>query len=49
MYPRFLVTVGEDLEPLAVNVRVGQAVDTVAQAGRFVSRTHLCAASAQRR
>ncbi|GAP86360.1 putative 26S proteasome regulatory subunit rpn-1 [Rosellinia necatrix] len=34
MHPRFLVTLGEDLEPLIVNVRVGQAVDVVGQAGR---------------
>ena len=34
MYPRFLVTLDEDLKPLTVNVRVGQAVDIVGQAGR---------------
>jgi 26S proteasome regulatory subunit N1 len=34
MYPRMLVTVDEELKPVAVNVRVGQAVDIVAQAGR---------------
>ncbi|PGH26979.1 26S proteasome regulatory subunit rpn-1 [Polytolypa hystricis UAMH7299] len=34
MHPRFLVTLDEDLKPLTVNVRVGQAVDVVAQAGR---------------
>ncbi|KAL2864672.1 proteasome regulatory particle base subunit RPN1 [Aspergillus lucknowensis] len=34
MYPRFLVTLDEDLQPLPVNVRVGQAVDVVGQAGR---------------
>ncbi|KAK3318521.1 armadillo-type protein [Apodospora peruviana] len=34
MAPRFLVTLGEDLKPLPVNVRVGQAVDVVGQAGR---------------
>lgn len=34
MYPRFLVTLDEDLKPLKVNVRVGQAVDVVGQAGR---------------
>ncbi|KAK6533354.1 proteasome regulatory particle base subunit [Orbilia ellipsospora] len=34
MHPRFLVTLDEDLKPLAVNVRVGQAVDIVGQAGR---------------
>ncbi|ODM17947.1 26S proteasome regulatory subunit rpn-1 [Aspergillus cristatus] len=34
MYPRFLVTLDEDLQPVTVNVRVGQAVDVVGQAGR---------------
>ncbi|CAG9936980.1 unnamed protein product [Clonostachys rosea f. rosea IK726] len=34
MHPRFLVTLNEKLEPLKVNVRVGQAVDVVGQAGR---------------
>lgn len=34
MAPRFLVTLDEDLKPLTVNVRVGQAVDVVGQAGR---------------
>ncbi|KAL4887494.1 armadillo-type protein [Aspergillus karnatakaensis] len=34
MYPRFLITLDEDLQPLPVNVRVGQAVDVVGQAGR---------------
>lgn len=34
MFPRFLVTLDEDLQPLTVNVRVGQAVDVVGQAGR---------------
>lgn len=34
MYPRFLVTLDENLKPLKVNVRVGQAVDVVGQAGR---------------
>ncbi|GAM85056.1 hypothetical protein ANO11243_030590 [Dothideomycetidae sp. 11243] len=34
MYPRFLVTLDEDLKPINVNVRVGQAVDVVGQAGR---------------
>jgi 26S proteasome regulatory subunit N1 len=34
MYPRFLITLDEDLKPLQVNVRVGQAVDVVGQAGR---------------
>ena len=34
MFPRFSVTLNEDLEPVTVNVRVGQAVDVVGQAGR---------------
>ena len=34
MHPRFLVTLDEDLKPIEVNVRVGQAVDVVGQAGR---------------
>ena len=34
MHPRMLVTLDEDLKPLPVNVRVGQAVDVVGQAGR---------------
>ena len=34
MHPRFLVTLDEKLKPLQVNVRVGQAVDVVGQAGR---------------
>ena len=34
MHPRFLVTLDEDLQPLTVNVRVGQAVDVVGQAGK---------------
>jgi 26S proteasome regulatory subunit N1 len=34
MHPRMLQTVDENLEPLAVDVRVGQAVDVVGQAGR---------------
>jgi 26S proteasome regulatory subunit N1 len=34
MHPRFLVTLDEELKPLVVNVRVGQAVDVVGQAGR---------------
>jgi 26S proteasome regulatory subunit N1 len=34
MNPRLLLTVNEDLEPIQVNVRVGQAVETVGQAGR---------------
>lgn len=32
--PRMLVTVDEQLNPVKVNVRVGQAVDTVGQAGK---------------
>ena len=34
MSPRFLITLDEELKPLTVNVRVGQAVDVVGQAGR---------------
>ncbi|EDU42239.1 26S proteasome regulatory subunit RPN1 [Pyrenophora tritici-repentis Pt-1C-BFP] len=34
MAPRFLITLDEELKPLIVNVRVGQAVDIVGQAGR---------------
>jgi 26S proteasome regulatory subunit N1 len=34
MRPRFLITLDEDLKPLPVSVRVGQAVDVVGQAGR---------------
>lgn len=34
MYPRMLMTFDENLKPLPVSVRVGQAVDTVGQAGR---------------
>lgn len=34
MYPRFLITLDEELKPVSVNVRVGQAVDVVGQAGR---------------
>ncbi|KAI8611309.1 armadillo-type protein [Chytriomyces sp. MP71] len=33
-YPRFLMTLDENLKSVAVTVRVGQAVDTVGQAGR---------------
>ncbi|KAJ4379601.1 proteasome regulatory particle base subunit [Didymella sp. IMI 355093] len=32
--PRFLITLDEELKPVTVNVRVGQAVDIVGQAGR---------------
>jgi 26S proteasome regulatory subunit N1 len=34
MYPRFLITFNEDGEQVPVSVRVGQAVDTVGQAGK---------------
>ncbi|CAN8273556.1 unnamed protein product [Cochlearia groenlandica] len=34
MQPRMMLTVDEDLKPLSVPVRVGQAVDVVGQAGR---------------
>jgi len=34
MYPRFMITLDEDLKPLPVTVRVGQAVDVVGQAGK---------------
>lgn len=34
MFPRMLMTFDEDLKPLNVAVRVGQAVDTVGQAGK---------------
>jgi 26S proteasome regulatory subunit N1 len=34
MYPRFLVTLDEELKPVVVSVRVGQALDVVGQAGR---------------
>lgn len=34
MKPRMLITVDENLEPIKVNVRVGQAVDVVGQAGK---------------
>ena len=33
MYPRMMITLDEDLKPLKVNVRVGEAIDTVAVAG----------------
>lgn len=34
MFPRFLITLDEDLKPLPVSVRVGKAVDVVGQAGK---------------
>ncbi|KAG8885369.1 large subunit of alpha-aminoadipate reductase [Tulasnella sp. 331] len=34
MYPRFLITLDEELKNIAVTVRVGQAVDVVGQAGK---------------
>lgn len=34
MHPRMLITLDEDLNPLPVTVRVGQAVEVVGQAGR---------------
>ena len=34
MYPRFLITLDEELNPKPVSVRVGQAVDVVGQAGK---------------
>ncbi|KIJ29120.1 hypothetical protein M422DRAFT_54344 [Sphaerobolus stellatus SS14] len=34
MYPRFLITLDEDLKTIPVTVRVGQAVDVVGQAGK---------------
>ena len=34
MHPRMLLTLDEALQPKSVSVRVGQAVDTVGQAGR---------------
>ncbi|KAI0635261.1 26S proteasome regulatory complex non-ATPase subcomplex Rpn1 subunit [Trametes polyzona] len=34
MYPRFLITLDEELNTLPVSVRVGQAVDVVGQAGK---------------
>ncbi|TCD68746.1 proteasome regulatory particle base subunit [Steccherinum ochraceum] len=34
MYPRFLITLDEDLNNFPVTVRVGQAVDVVGQAGK---------------
>lgn len=34
IYPRFLITLNEECKRIPVTVRVGQAVDTVGQAGR---------------
>ncbi|EJT99331.1 26S proteasome regulatory complex non-ATPase subcomplex Rpn1 subunit [Dacryopinax primogenitus] len=34
MYPRFFITLDEELNPLPITVRVGQAVDVVGQAGK---------------
>lgn len=34
MYPRFLITLDEDLKAIPATVRVGQAVDVVGQAGK---------------
>ena len=34
MYPRFLITLNEELSAMPVTVRVGQAVDVVGQAGK---------------
>ena len=34
IYPRMLITLNEDLEPVQTQVRVGNAVDTVGQAGK---------------
>lgn len=34
MYPKFLFVVNDKLEPMPLNVRVGQAVDVVGQAGK---------------
>ncbi|KAF5336461.1 hypothetical protein D9611_006460 [Ephemerocybe angulata] len=34
MYPRFLITLNEDLNNVPVTVRVGQAIDVVGQAGK---------------
>jgi 26S proteasome regulatory subunit N1 len=39
MYPRFLITLNEELKSFPVTVRVGQAVDVVGQAGRPKSIT----------
>lgn len=34
MYPRFLITLDENLENKPITVRVGQAIDVVGQAGK---------------
>lgn len=34
MFPRYLITVDEDLQVMPTSVRVGQAVDVVGQAGK---------------
>jgi len=34
LYPRMLMTFDQNMKPIPVSVRVGQAVDTVGQAGR---------------
>jgi 26S proteasome regulatory subunit N1 len=34
MYPRMLITLNENLEPIQTSVRVGTAVDTVGAAGK---------------
>lgn len=34
IYPRMLLTVNEDMEPIQTQVRVGVAVDTIGQAGK---------------
>lgn len=47
MRPRMLMTVDEAGDLLAVPVRVGQAVDVVAQARSFVCRDCCCGKSSQ--
>lgn len=49
MRPRFLLTVDEAGDPLPVAVRVGLAVDTVAQAGQPKSITGACCPAASAR
>ena len=34
MNPRYIQTLDTDLQPISINVRIGQAVETVGQAGR---------------